>query len=76
MDRRGRGESGDGPDYEMEHEFEDVAAVVDSIAEASGSKVAVYGHSYGGNCAWGAAALTANIRALILYEGWPPVKPG
>jgi pimeloyl-ACP methyl ester carboxylesterase len=75
MDRRGRGESGDSPDYELAREFEDVASVVDSIREASGSKVAVYGHSYGGNCAWGAAALTANIRALVLYEGWPPVKP-
>jgi pimeloyl-ACP methyl ester carboxylesterase len=75
MDRRGRGGSGDASDYALAREFEDIASVVDSIAEASGSTVAVYGHSYGGNCAWGAAALTSNIRALVLYEGWPPVKP-
>src|SRR4029453_15360429 len=28
MDRRGRGQSGDGPRYSVEREFEDVAAVV------------------------------------------------
>ncbi len=75
MDRRGRGESGDAPEYDLAREFEDVAAVVDSIAEESGEAVAVYGHSHGGNCAWGATALTPSIRALVLYEGWPPVKP-
>ena len=75
MDRRGRGGSGDAPDYELAREFEDVAAVVDSIADSSGSPVAVYGHSFGGNCAFGAAMLKANIGALVLYEGWPPVKP-
>jgi len=74
MDRRGRGASGDAPDYELGREFEDVAAVVDSIAQASGEAVAVYGHSYGGNCAWGAVTLTRNIAALVLYEGWPPVR--
>ena len=75
MDRRGRGASGDAPDYDLEREFEDVAAVVDAIAEASGSPVDVYGHSYGGECAFGAALLTSNIRSLVLYEGWPPVAP-
>lgn len=76
MDRRGRGASGDAPDYAMAREFEDVAAVVDAIAAGSGSAVDVYGHSYGGECAWGAALLTSNIRRLVLYEGWAPVKPG
>ena len=75
MDRRGRGASGDGPAYSVEREFEDVAAVVDSIAETSGSPVDVYGHSYGGECAFGAALLTSNIGRLVLYEGWPPVTP-
>jgi pimeloyl-ACP methyl ester carboxylesterase len=75
MDRRGRGGSGDAPDYELQREFEDVAAVVDAIAEVSGPKVNVYGHSYGGECAFGAALLTSNIRSLVLYEGWPPVQP-
>lgn len=73
MDRRGRGGSGDAPEYALEREFEDVAAAVDAIAEASDSKVDVYGHSYGGECAFGAALLTTNVRSLVLYEGWPPV---
>jgi pimeloyl-ACP methyl ester carboxylesterase len=76
MDRRGRGAGCDAPDYALEREFEDVAAVVDSIAEASGSRVDVYGHSYGGECAFGAALLSSSVRSLILYEGWPPVTPG
>jgi pimeloyl-ACP methyl ester carboxylesterase len=56
-------------------EFEDVAAVVDAVAQASGSAVDVLGHSYGGTCALGGATLTANIRRLVLYEGFPPVHP-
>jgi pimeloyl-ACP methyl ester carboxylesterase len=75
MDRRGRGASGDGPGYDLAREFEDVAAVVDAVAEASGSAVDLYGHSFGGLCAFGAATLTANLGRLVLYEGWPPVRP-
>ena len=48
MDRRGRGESQDGTAvYTIEREFEDVAALVDSI----GTPVNLFGHSYGGICA-------------------------
>jgi pimeloyl-ACP methyl ester carboxylesterase len=61
MDRRGRGASGDHPDWSIEREYEDVAAVVDMISESSGSSVAVYGNSYGGICAFGGAQLSANI---------------
>jgi pimeloyl-ACP methyl ester carboxylesterase len=75
MDRRGRGASGDAPDYQVTREFEDVAAVVDAVAEATGSPVDVLGHSFGGLCAFGAAALTANMRRLVLYEGWPSPNP-
>jgi pimeloyl-ACP methyl ester carboxylesterase len=75
IDRRGRGGSGDGPAYDMAREFEDVAAVVDSIAQSSGCAVDVYGHSYGGFVAFGAATLTPNIRRLVLYEGWPVRDP-
>lgn len=75
MDRRGRGGSGDGPEYTLEREYEDVAAVVDAVAEASGSAVDVYGHSHGGFCAFGAATLTSNIHKLVLYEGWPVPNP-
>jgi len=76
MDRRGRGASGDGPDYKVAREFEDVAAVVDAVAQTSGSAVDVYGHSFGGFCAFHAATLTSNIRKLVLYEGWAPVNAG
>ena len=53
----------------------DVAAVVDAIAAMSGQRVDVYGHSHGGIVAFGAATLTANIRRLVLYEGWPVPDP-
>jgi pimeloyl-ACP methyl ester carboxylesterase len=76
MDRRGRGASGDGPAYSLAREFEDVAAVVDAVAEACGSAVDLYAHSFGGLCAFGGAALTASLGRLVLYEGWPPVEPG
>jgi len=75
LDRRGRGASSDAPDYGVAREFEDVAAVVDAVAKASGSTVDVLGHSFGGLCAFGAAALTVNIRRLVLYEGWPSPNP-
>ncbi len=75
MDRRGRAASGDAPDYSLAREFEDVAAVVDAIADASGFAVDLYGHSFGGLCAFGGAALTSNVRRLVLYEGWPSVNP-
>jgi pimeloyl-ACP methyl ester carboxylesterase len=71
MDRRGRGRSGDGPDYSLAREYADVAAVVDAAAAASGSTVDLVGHSYGGNVVFGAARLTTNIRRIVLYEGWP-----
>jgi pimeloyl-ACP methyl ester carboxylesterase len=71
VDRRGRGRSGDGAGYSLVMEYDDVAAVVDAAAAATGSTVDVLGHSYGGNVAFGAATRTTNIRKLVLYEGWP-----
>jgi pimeloyl-ACP methyl ester carboxylesterase len=75
LDRRGRGASGDSHDYALEREFEDVAAVIDAVADSSGELVDVYGHSHGGIVAFGAATLTSNIRRLLLYEGWPVPEP-
>ena len=75
IDRRGRGASGDSPDYALEREFEDVAAVVDAVAATSGGRVDVYGHSHGGFVAFGAATITSNIGKLVLYEGWPVPDP-
>jgi pimeloyl-ACP methyl ester carboxylesterase len=71
VDRRGRGASGDGPDYSLEREYADIAAVVDAVAATSGGPVDLLGHSYGGNIAFGAATRTTNLRKLVLYEGWP-----
>ncbi|HEV8489713.1 MAG TPA: alpha/beta hydrolase [Candidatus Limnocylindrales bacterium] len=71
IDRRGRGASGDGPAYAIDREFEDLAAVVDSLAVDSGSPIDVVGHSYGGRVGLGAALRTPNIRRLVVYEGAP-----
>ncbi len=75
VDRRGRPLSGDADKYSIEREFEDIAAIVDSI----GVGVNLLGHSSGGMCAIGAALLTSNVRNLIVYEGWPsggnPIPP-
>lgn len=75
VDRRGRGASTDAPEYALEREFEDVAAIVDVVAATTGSAVSVYGHSHGGLVAFGAAAITSNIDRLVLYEGWPVPDP-
>jgi pimeloyl-ACP methyl ester carboxylesterase len=72
MDRRGLGASGDSGQYALEREFEDVAAVVDSV----GQPVDLLGHSFGGLCSLEAARLTANIRKLILYEPPIPIAGG
>ncbi|MGK2960515.1 MAG: alpha/beta fold hydrolase [Gemmatimonadaceae bacterium] len=65
MDRRGRGGSGDSPEYGLQREAEDVAAIVDSIGEP----VSVLAHSFGALVALEASLLTKNINRLILYEG-------
>ncbi len=67
VDRRGRGESGDADTYVHAREFEDIAAVVDSIGES----VHLLGHSFGGICSIEAALLTPNLHKLVLYE--PPI---
>ena len=68
MDRRGFGASGDATGYSIERDFEDVAAVVDAVAARTGGPVALWGHSYGANCAMGGAARTGNVHHLVLYE--------
>jgi pimeloyl-ACP methyl ester carboxylesterase len=69
LDRRGRGQSGDAPEYEIQREFEDIECVVDAIGPAH-----VLGHSYGGVCSLEAALLTPHLRKLILYEPAIPVE--
>lgn len=75
IDRRGRGASGDASRYTIEREYEDVAAVAEAVATEPGAPVAVFGHSYGGRCALGAALLTDTIGWVISYEG-APTPPG
>lgn len=70
MDRRGRGGSGDSPDYHLLREAEDVAAVVESL----GAPVSVLAHSFGALCSLEAVLLTDKISRLILYE--PPLPVG
>jgi len=65
-DRRGRGDSGDRPEYAVEREIEDLAAL---IAEVGGS-AAVFGYSSGANLVLKAAASGLPIAKLVLYE--PP----
>ncbi len=71
MDRRGRGASGDAPSYSIEREIEDVARVAETLVSEGGVRVAVFGHSYGGRCALGAALRTDAIERVICYEGAP-----
>lgn len=68
MDRAGFGASGDHAEYSLAREFADVAAVVDQVAALTGRPVTLWGHSFGANCAMGAAELTRNISHLVLYE--------
>jgi len=70
VDRRGRGESGDTHAYALDREFEDMAAIIDSVPEP----VAVLGHSHGAICSLEAALLTTNIAKMALYE--PPIPAG
>ena len=63
IDRRGRGDSTDGPGYSLERECDDVAAVV----RDAGDGALLFGHSYGGLVAAG-AALELELWRLALYE--------
>ncbi len=49
--------------------------MAETLAAAAGGPVDVFGHSYGGRCALGAALLTDSIRRVISYEG-APTPPG
>ena len=69
VDRRGRGDSTDDERYAVEREFEDVAAVVRAVAD--GGPPLLFGHSYGGLVAAGAAPLIEGLPRLVLYE--PPM---
>lgn len=64
VDRRGRCGSRDAGPYSLEAEVADLARIVDSLP----SPVTVFGHSFGGNIALGAALAGANVSRLVVYE--------
>jgi pimeloyl-ACP methyl ester carboxylesterase len=66
VDRRGRGLSGDGDQYDLRREGEDIAAVVAAV----GPGVFLVGHSYGALASLEAALLTSTVDRIVLYE--PP----
>jgi pimeloyl-ACP methyl ester carboxylesterase len=65
--RRGRGGSGDGPDYALEREVDDVLAVL----AAAGDRPHLFGHSGGAVYCLLAAMQRPSLRSLVLYE--PPL---
>ena len=70
LDRRGHGDSGDHPEYSLEREQDDLAAVTELAAAGHDEGVTLLGHSYG---ALIALELARRIppRRLVLYE--PPL---
>lgn len=67
FDRRGRGNSDDGPLYSIEREYDDIVALVEAIGEG----VTLMGHSFGGLCVFEAALRTAFVQRIIAYEPAP-----
>ena len=76
IDRRGRGDSGDGAGpYSIGLELDDLAAVADALAADTGGPVDVLGHSLGGRIALGASLRSRSIRRVIAYESAPGAAP-
>jgi pimeloyl-ACP methyl ester carboxylesterase len=65
-DRRGRGDSGDAPRYAVEHELEDL----DALVQATGGSAHVFGMSSGGVLALRAAAAGVPFERAVVYQ--PP----
>ncbi|MDV8022568.1 alpha/beta hydrolase [Rhodococcus sp. IEGM 1330] len=71
LDRRGRGLSGDAPEYTLETEAADIAAVLALAAESTGGVPTLVGHSYGSICTLEAVRRGSQVASLVLYE--PPL---
>lgn len=65
-DRRGRGDSGDGPEYDVQREVEDLDALIGRV----GGEAMVFGMSSGGVLALEAVARGSAVSRLAVYE--PP----
>lgn len=68
FDRRGRGESGDGDEYSLEREADDVRAV---LAATGDDRPHLVGHSFGAICSLEAALAGPDLASLTIYE--PPL---
>ncbi len=70
-DRRGRGQSGDTPPYNVYKELEDLEALID----INGGKANLYGHSAGAALAlFSAAEFPEKVLKVAAYE--PPLSGG
>jgi pimeloyl-ACP methyl ester carboxylesterase len=67
VDRRGRGLSGDHPNYALGNEADDIKAVL----AVAGKGTAVIGHSFGAICVLEAVRTGAEVSSIVLYE--PPL---
>jgi pimeloyl-ACP methyl ester carboxylesterase len=67
MDRRGRGESADGPSYSLAREADDVARVAENLPRP----VHLVGHSSGALCVLEALLVSDAVASAVLYE--PPI---
>jgi pimeloyl-ACP methyl ester carboxylesterase len=67
-DRRGRGGSGDGPEYSLDREVDDLRAVI----AATHDTPHVVAHSFGASIALRAALEGVAMRSLVVYE--PPIN--
>jgi len=63
-DRRGRGDSGEAGPVSVQHEVEDIAALIDAV----GGRASLWGWSSGGAVALRAAAADIGVEKLVVYE--------
>jgi pimeloyl-ACP methyl ester carboxylesterase len=63
-DRRGRGDSGEAGPVSVQHEVDDIAALIDAV----GGRASLWGWSSGGAVALRAAAAGIGVETLVVYE--------
>lgn len=63
-DRRGRGDSGPAGPVSVQHEVDDLAALIDAV----GGRASLWGWSSGGALALRAAAADIGVEKLVVYE--------
>lgn len=63
-DRRGRGDSGEAGPVSVQHEVDDIAALIDAV----GGRASLWGWSSGGAVALRTAAADMGVEKLVVYE--------